>query len=97
MSLGDKVAHLYPQALSSLFVAFYDSQGYGRGILTRLHFRSNHVLILMDSIVWKSTHMFDTSAHIFLSDYYRNCGINNSKCEQIEVRKGKDNVLPMFN
>jgi hypothetical protein len=25
-----------PQALGSLFVAFYDSQGYGGGILTRL-------------------------------------------------------------
>jgi hypothetical protein len=32
-----RVAQLYPQALSSLFVASYDSQGYGRGILTRLH------------------------------------------------------------
>jgi hypothetical protein len=31
------VAHLYPRALGSLFVASYDSQGYGGGILTRLH------------------------------------------------------------
>jgi hypothetical protein len=31
------VAQLYPQALGSLFVAFYDSQGYGGGILTRRH------------------------------------------------------------
>jgi hypothetical protein len=31
------VARLYPQALRSLFVASYDSQGYGGGIRTRLH------------------------------------------------------------
>jgi hypothetical protein len=31
------VAQLYPQALGSLFVASYDSQDYGGGILTRLH------------------------------------------------------------
>jgi hypothetical protein len=36
MSSSDRVAQLYPQALGSLFVAFYDSQGYGGGILTRL-------------------------------------------------------------
>jgi hypothetical protein len=32
-----RVARLYPQALGSLLVAFYHSQGYGGGILTRLH------------------------------------------------------------
>jgi hypothetical protein len=31
------VAQLYPQTLGSLFVASYDSQGYGGGILTDLH------------------------------------------------------------
>jgi hypothetical protein len=31
------VAQLYPQALGSLFVASYDSQGYGGGIRTRFH------------------------------------------------------------
>jgi hypothetical protein len=31
------VAQLYPQALSPLFVASYDSQGYGGGIRTRIH------------------------------------------------------------
>jgi hypothetical protein len=31
------MAQLYPQALGSLFVASYDSQGYGGGIRTRLH------------------------------------------------------------
>jgi hypothetical protein len=34
---SDKVVQLYPQALGSLFVAFYDSQGYGGGVLARLH------------------------------------------------------------
>jgi hypothetical protein len=32
-----RVAQLYPQEAGSLFVAFYDPQGYGGGILTRLH------------------------------------------------------------
>jgi hypothetical protein len=31
------VAQLYPRTLSSLSFASYDSQGYGGGILTRLH------------------------------------------------------------
>jgi hypothetical protein len=31
---------LYPEAWGYLFVAFYDSQGYGGGILTRLHTES---------------------------------------------------------
>jgi hypothetical protein len=33
----NRVAQLYPQALGSLFVASYDSQDYGGGILARLH------------------------------------------------------------
>jgi hypothetical protein len=33
----DRVAHLYPLAPGSIFVASYDSQGYSGGILTRLH------------------------------------------------------------
>jgi hypothetical protein len=31
------VAQLYPRDLGSLFVASYDSQGYGGGIVTSLH------------------------------------------------------------
>jgi hypothetical protein len=42
MSLCDRVAQLYPQAPGSLFVAFYDSQGYGGVILTRLHTGRDH-------------------------------------------------------
>jgi hypothetical protein len=37
MSPSDRVAQLYPQAPGSLFVAFYDWQGYGGGTQTRLH------------------------------------------------------------
>jgi hypothetical protein len=37
ISLRNRVAQLYPQALGSLFVAYYDSQGYGGGIPTCLH------------------------------------------------------------
>jgi hypothetical protein len=33
----NRVALLYPKALGSLFVALYDSQGYGGGIRPRLH------------------------------------------------------------
>jgi hypothetical protein len=33
----NRVARLYPQSLGFLFVASYDSQGYGGGIRTRLH------------------------------------------------------------
>jgi hypothetical protein len=32
ISPRNRVAQLYPQALDSLFVAFYDSHGYGAGI-----------------------------------------------------------------
>jgi hypothetical protein len=37
MSRSDRVSQLYPEALGSLFVAFYDSQGCSGGILTRLY------------------------------------------------------------
>jgi hypothetical protein len=37
LSLRSRVAQPYPQALGSLSVAFYDSQGYGSGIRSRLH------------------------------------------------------------
>jgi hypothetical protein len=32
-----RVAQLYPQSLASLFVTFYDQEGYGGGIRPRLH------------------------------------------------------------
>jgi hypothetical protein len=37
VSPSDSLAHVYIQAPGSLFVAFYDSQGYDGGILSHLH------------------------------------------------------------
>jgi hypothetical protein len=37
ISPRNRVAQLYPQALGSLFLASYDSQGYSGGILACLH------------------------------------------------------------
>jgi hypothetical protein len=37
MSPSDRVVQLYSQAPGSLFIVFYDSQGYGGGIVTCLH------------------------------------------------------------
>jgi hypothetical protein len=45
ISPRNRVAQLYPQALGSLFVASYDSQGYGGGIRTRLHAGSLKTLL----------------------------------------------------
>jgi hypothetical protein len=44
MPPSDRVAQLYLQAPVSLFVAFYNSQGYGGGILSRLHAGYNAVV-----------------------------------------------------
>jgi hypothetical protein len=45
ISPRNKVAQTYPRALGSLSVAAsYDSQGYGEGILTRLHVGHNSQL-----------------------------------------------------
>jgi hypothetical protein len=41
ISPRNRVAQLYTQALDSLFVASYDSQGYGVGIWTHLHARNS--------------------------------------------------------
>jgi hypothetical protein len=35
--LSERVAQLHPQAAASLFLTFYDLQGYSGGILTHLH------------------------------------------------------------
>jgi hypothetical protein len=34
---SDKVAQLYSQVPGSLLIPFYESQGYGGGVLTHLH------------------------------------------------------------
>jgi hypothetical protein len=43
--LSDRVTQLYPQALGSLFVTFYDSQDYCRRILSRFHAGCCHYLL----------------------------------------------------
>jgi hypothetical protein len=53
----NRVARLYPQALGSLFVASYDSQGYGGGIRLRLHTEfhrrlQQHIYIYIYSFQW---------------------------------------------
>jgi hypothetical protein len=48
ISPRNRVAQLYPQALASLFVASYDSQGYGGGIRPRLR------MVLVISIIFLS-------------------------------------------
>jgi hypothetical protein len=37
MSPNDRMTQLYPQAMGSVLVAFYDLQVYGGSILTYLH------------------------------------------------------------
>jgi hypothetical protein len=46
ISNRNRVAHDYPHALGSLFIACYDSQGYGIGIRHRLHTKVNKYWIL---------------------------------------------------
>jgi hypothetical protein len=63
MSPSERVAKLYRRALGSLFVAFYDSQGYGGGIqpaftrdfydLQRIEFTSR-CLLLVGSTLYSS-------------------------------------------
>jgi hypothetical protein len=45
MSPTDRVTQLHPQAPGSIFVTFYDSQGYGGGTLTRLHMGTKVLLL----------------------------------------------------
>jgi hypothetical protein len=46
ISPRNRVAQLHPRALGSFFVASYDSQGYGWGILTRLHTGKSEIFLL---------------------------------------------------
>jgi hypothetical protein len=56
ISPRNRVAQLYPRALGSLFVASYDSQGYGGGILTRLH--TGHKLLVKINFSLEVIHNF---------------------------------------
>jgi hypothetical protein len=51
MSPRNRVVQLYPQALSSLFVAFYDSQGYGGGIRTPVSVSGMSLSLMLRSTV----------------------------------------------
>jgi hypothetical protein len=59
LSPRKKVARLYPQALGSLSVASYDSQGYGGGIRPRLHTEVSNwvaqIIFLIITLHWPST------------------------------------------
>jgi hypothetical protein len=54
ISPRNRMARLYPQALGSLFVASYGSQGYGEGIRPRLHtgLHRKHVHCLAVNVYW---------------------------------------------
>jgi hypothetical protein len=58
-----RVAQLYPRALRSLFVASYDSQGYGGDILTRRHpGRSLYYLFILVHLPYPQSSTFLTKA-----------------------------------
>jgi hypothetical protein len=76
MSPSNRVSQLYPQTLDSLFVASYDSQGYGGGIRTRLH-----MALLSGNGSWSSLYSLAT-------DSTENTVSNNSStdaCVSVEV------------
>jgi hypothetical protein len=49
-SSRNRAAQLYPQTLGSLFVASYDSQSYGGGILTCLHTGHSDNIVYSDRL-----------------------------------------------
>jgi hypothetical protein len=49
------VAQFYPQALGSLFVASYDSLGYGGGIRPRLHTGFLRVRVTLRPVVYRQS------------------------------------------
>jgi hypothetical protein len=51
LSLGNRVAQLYPQSLCSLFAASYDSQVYGAGIRHRLHTGKSEISFTIGSYI----------------------------------------------
>jgi hypothetical protein len=50
MSSSDRVAQLYPQAPGSLFIAFYDSQGYGGGGLRNIFYSTETVASFIPTV-----------------------------------------------
>jgi hypothetical protein len=67
ISPRNRVAQLYPQAMGSLFVASYDCQGYGGGILTGFTrgaiVKSTHAQVLAGTRVLTHFHTYGTHMH----------------------------------
>jgi hypothetical protein len=61
MSPSDRLACLYPQTPGSLFVAFYDSQGYGGGIPNHLHIDT---AVLSCSLKYAATSSISVPVHL---------------------------------
>jgi hypothetical protein len=84
------VAQLYPRALGSLFVASYDSQGHGGGILTSLH--TGHWTLLklklsydrqsVGQIVLVSGSHLEPMTRFFDNHW---SSLHNSEVDQIEI------------
>jgi hypothetical protein len=64
------VAPLYSQVLGSLFVASYDSQGYGGGIRTRLH-AGDLTLNLLQIIYKNSVHTSQETHYVSVTETSR--------------------------
>jgi hypothetical protein len=64
----NRVAHLYPQAFGSFFVASYDSQGYDGSIRTRLQSQSQ-IYVTTDgqsaSLSWNKAHVWGLTLHFY--------------------------------
>jgi hypothetical protein len=70
ISLRNWVARLYAQALGSLFVASYDSQGYNGVIRPHLHTGNNQQLNRYSSLYSRST---DCAGNVFSINAYSLC------------------------
>jgi hypothetical protein len=83
ISPANRVAQLYSQALGPLFVAFYDSQGYGGGIRTRLH-----QLLLCNTRINKWPFLSNGSGNTFprkrtRTQQQKNCVFDVVRAEQL--------------
>jgi hypothetical protein len=79
MSLSDRVAQLYSRASGSLFITFYDLQGYGRGIQTCLHTGDMHVMAsLISSFEVGSVSPFDYAR-------FMSCVSFSSTCKRVKL------------
>jgi hypothetical protein len=72
ISPRNRVAQLYPRALGSLFVASYDSLGYGGGIQTRLHMgtRSTKVNVTLRLAVYRQSVLALRPLRLMTRDFF---------------------------